>query len=371
MTESVQHDPVAKRLLRCVWRRSLDLLVMSSGWGATRSDTPQIFYGGARAGDVGGPKVKVQRLQQFFPEKLLGFNAVYLLSNAPYLSASAIARLKSRHVPIVLNQNGVFYPGWFAGDWRAKNSEMAIGYHAADHVFYQSAFCKAAADEFLGPRDQSGEILFNAIDTDHFSPRDDFTAARIPYRYLLTGKIGGHLFYRLETAIRGLAGVRAEGLDAALEIAGWLEPDALSRAEHLVNELGIGSHVEFSGSYTQEEAPTIYRRADAYIMTKHNDPCPNTVIEALACGLPIVYSDSGGVPELVVDCGVRLECEKSWEEAKSPQLSDVIAGMLTVQKNHSSLAEKARERAVKTFDIRGWIERHRLVFDQFLNRKDV
>ena len=37
----------------------------------------------------------------------------------------------------------------------------------------------------------------------------------------------------------------------------------------------------------------------------HNDPCPNTVLEALSCALPVVYSNTGGVPELVgPDCGV-------------------------------------------------------------------
>ena len=39
--------------------------------------------------------------------------------------------------------------------------------------------------------------------------------------------------------------------------------------------------------------------SDIYITFTHKDPCPNTVIEAMACGLPVVYSASGGVPELV------------------------------------------------------------------------
>ena len=40
-------------------------------------------------------------------------------------------------------------------------------------------------------------------------------------------------------------------------------------------------------------------------MLKYKDPCPNSVIEAMSCGLPILYSNSGGLPELVNNrCGV-------------------------------------------------------------------
>ncbi len=112
----------------------------------------------------------------------------------------------------------------------------------------------------------------------------------------VTGKIDDHLFYRLDSTLRGLAEARQQGLDCGLVVAGWVAKAPLARARALADELGLSDVVAFSGPYTQEEAPAVYRRADAYVMTKHNDPCPNTVLEALACGLPVLYSDSGGVP---------------------------------------------------------------------------
>ncbi|MDO8877154.1 MAG: glycosyltransferase, partial [Pseudolabrys sp.] len=91
-----------------------------------------VHYGGARVGDVGGPLVKVKRLSEHFPDHPLGFNLVYLLSNAPYLPAPALRLLKARGIPIVVNQNGVFYPGWYAGDWKTPNRIMGEAFHAAD-----------------------------------------------------------------------------------------------------------------------------------------------------------------------------------------------------------------------------------------------
>ena len=65
--------------------------------------------------------------------------------------------------------------------------------------------------------------------------------------------------------------------------------------------------------YTQEQAPNIYQMANAAIMLKQNDPCPNTVIEAMACGLPIIYADNGGLPELVGDnCGYSIQWKESF-----------------------------------------------------------
>ena len=78
--------------------------------------------------------------------------------------------------------------------------------------------------------------------------------------------------------------------------------------------------IQFLGPYTRIAAPLIFQSADAYISLNYNDSCPNCVLEALACGLPVIYSDSGGTPELVSKhCGVPLACEKSWEVQCYPE----------------------------------------------------
>lgn len=118
----------------------------------SRTGEIAVSYGGARAGDYGGTLVKVRLLQSRFPERRFGYSLFYILSNAIYLPEMALARIKHAQVPIVLNQNGVFYPGWYPHGWERENARMA-GIHAdADHVFYQSEFCKRCAERFLGRR---------------------------------------------------------------------------------------------------------------------------------------------------------------------------------------------------------------------------
>lgn len=359
-----------KKLLRDAYTATCGAQVLCN-LAVPRRDTLAVYYGGARRGDFGGPLVKVKRLREYFPEVRWGYNLVYLLSNTPYLPGMALGVLKRRGVPIVHNQNGVFYKAWYEGDWAAQNRRMARSYHAADWVFYQSEFCRRAADKFLGARSGSGEILYNAVDTDHFRPQQRGPdKVRSDYSFLITGKIDRHLYYRLESTIGGLRIACDGGLNARLKVAGWVDNEARSRAESQARELGLAGRVEFAGAYTQEQAPDIYRNADAYVMTKHNDPCPNTVLEALASGLPILYSDSGGVPELAgTEAGVALPCLEDWETTQTPKAEAIGEGMLRIAAGHGAFADAARRRAVERFDIRHWIDRHQAVFQDLIAQR--
>jgi glycosyltransferase involved in cell wall biosynthesis len=356
-------DPFFKTFIRFIYVITQAIHVFANIF-VPRSQGLALYYGGARAGDLGGPLVKVRLLQKFFPEVRWGFNVVYTLSNTPYLPSFALNVLKLLGIPVIHNQNGVFYQGWFQGDWQAMNRKMAIAYHAADWVFYQSEFCRVAANLFLGPRSGPGEILFNAVDTNYYCPRSDWPFLRNDhFTFLLTGKISNYLYYRLESSILGLKTASDFGLQARLLVAGWIESEAKCRAESLVNQLGIGHYVSFTGFYSQEQAPHVYRKADAYIMLKHNDPCPNSVLEAMATGLPILYSDSGGVPELVgPNAGISLPCQRGWDKPYVPSSIDIGFGMQLISERYTSLAKAARFRAVDNFDVAHWIARHREVF---------
>lgn len=360
MTETRRKDPALKAIARAGYRAFTGARALALARPNRVGMIPSVFYGGARAGDSGGPLVKVQRLQSTFPQASGSFNLVYSLSNAPYLSRAVLRQLKARGTRIVHNQNGVFYPGWYAGDWKTENARMAAAYHIADHVFWQSAFCRNCADHFLGQRDGPGEILFNAVDLDHFSPAATPREPRTqPFTFLLTGKIQAHLAYRLEDSIAGLALARSRGLDAKLKIAGLLDAGATAAAKAASKNAGIAEHVHILGSYTQQQAPDIYRSADAYVMTKHADPCPNTVIEAMACGLPVVYVASGGVPELVgTKAGAAVPADDDWERPFRPELSSLADAMLEASADHATMARVARERAIANFDLRIWLAKH-------------
>lgn len=360
-----------KPVLRKIYRMGLGVHSLFSSMSSNDNREPRVYYGGARPGDGGGTLVKVSRLQKIFPEYKYNYNLVYVLSNTAYLPEFSLSTFKKRHVPIVHNQNGVFYPGWYGGDYIKMNLQMSLSYHYADHVFYQSKFCRTCANKYLGERSGAGEILYNAVDVEHFKPLKIVYEGviREPFIYLITGKIDKHLFYRIESTMQAIAKLRLHGMECKLNIAGMLDNYVQKAILILAEELNISKYINVIGSYTQNQAPFIYQQADAYVMTKHNDPCPNTVIEALSCGLPVVYSNSGGVPELVgTSAGIGVDVGDDWEKSLIPSPELLAEAMLSVAENVTKYSQSARERAVSKFNVDDWMIRHKNIFSKLLHR---
>ncbi|MBF0342450.1 MAG: glycosyltransferase family 4 protein [Magnetococcales bacterium] len=63
--------------------------------------------------------------------------------------------------------------------------------------------------------------------------------------------------------------------------------------------LGLENQVRFLGSMEQQELTGHYQAADLFVLPSFGDSCSNTILEAMACGLPIVAARSGGTTELV------------------------------------------------------------------------
>jgi glycosyltransferase involved in cell wall biosynthesis len=314
--------------------------------------------------------VKFQRMQEEFPNSPRGFNILYMVSSRMPYGGEHIARVaRKKGARIVWNQNGVAYPGWHPEGWKQINAPMVSIHAEADHVFYQSEFCRQSAEQFLGERRGRWEILHNAVDTQIFTPAN---AGPAPGSLVLL--LGGtqYQWYRLESALQTLALLRRQGMNARLLVTGrlcWVpdETVAARQARELVDRLGLDTDVRFWGPYTQADAPSIFRQAHLLLHTKVNDPCPGLVVEAMACGLPVVYPHSGGVPELVgEEAGVGVPDKSNWERDVPPDPDALAQAVLTVAGRRDVYAKAARQRAVDRFDLKPWLDRHRYVFDMVL-----
>jgi glycosyltransferase involved in cell wall biosynthesis len=334
--------------------------------GLAPGTEPRVSYGfdiPARSTEAHGGIVKLQSLAARFPHAGRRFNILYLVSSRLPDGAAWLARVaRAKGARVVLNQNGVAYQGWYGDGWEQVNAPLAAVLPLADHVLYQSEFCRTAADRFLGPAPAASEVLYNPVDTDRFTPAASGTSGAT---LLLAGT--QHAVYRVFTALRVVAALAAIMPAVRLLVTGrlrWADSStAAAQVAALAGELGIGDRVEMLGPYTQDQAPEIFRRAGILLHTKYKDPCPTVVLEAMASGLPVVYSHTGGVPELVgEEGGIGVPGADRWDRDEPPDPAALAAAVQAIAGRREQFAEAARRRAVERFDVRRWIARHETVF---------
>lgn len=325
----------------------------------------RVFYGfdqlPGEGEAVAGGTGKFQRLQARFPSSPSDFTLLYLGSSALPRDLRPLLRLSSRRdAPIVVNQDGVGYPGWAGAKTEDVNRPLRRALLAADHVLYQSVFSKRSSDEFLGEPRGRWEVLHNAVDVDHFTPAVHAPAAG---PVLLLGGDQTQA-YRLDLALRTFALVLSRSPEARLLVAGRL----VSSPDALLAELGLRQRVEFVGRYTQRDAPALFRSAHVLLHTKVNDPCPTVVVEAMACGLPVVYPASGGTVELVGDeAGVGVPHPDGWERDEPPAPEAMAEAVDHVLARLPAYGSAARSRAVERFALRPWLDRHAELFAQLVS----
>lgn len=93
-------------------------------------------------------------------------------------------------------------------------------------------------------------------------------------------------------------------LAAMKDVSGWVlslygDGPLLAQLRELSIQLGLNRHVKFKGH--SEDMPNIYRNADLLVLPSLHEGMPNVVLEAMACGLPILATDIGGCRELLQD----------------------------------------------------------------------
>jgi glycosyltransferase involved in cell wall biosynthesis len=101
----------------------------------------------------------------------------------------------------------------------------------------------------------------------------------------------------LSMMLDAIARVRQRLANVVLILVG--EGPQQSVLEARARELGLAETVRFVGYVAQNDTPAWYRTADVFALSSDFDNSPNVVLEAMACGLPIVATDVGGLREYV------------------------------------------------------------------------
>jgi glycosyltransferase involved in cell wall biosynthesis len=268
--------------------------------------------------------MKVEHPRYFLPPKVGMTPAPLLLALS---ASSSIKKMLAAGEDFDLIDAHYFYPDGVAavmlGKWfnkpvviTARGTDISLIPHytlprkmilwAAKHAAGMITVCQALKDEMvsLGLPEKNIVALRNGVDLDLFQPCDrQAERARLNLTRPTLLSVG-HLIPRKgnELIIRAMPQLP----DTDLLIAGDGPEKAMLTA--LAAELGVAERVRFTGVLAQTELRSYYGAADALVLASSREGWANVLLEAMACGTPVVASNVWGTPEVVAtsDAGVLM-----------------------------------------------------------------
>ncbi len=135
--------------------------------------------------------------------------------------------------------------------------------------------------------------IFNIIELDKFSFRE-----RMQLRPIFLSNRNLEAHYGVDSVLRAFALIQRQVPDAWLTVVG----DGRQRQalERLATELNLKQTL-FAGRVEHEEIHRHYSNADVFLNASRIDNQPLSILEAFACGLPVVTTNAGGIPDIVTD----------------------------------------------------------------------
>ncbi len=134
-----------------------------------------------------------------------------------------------------------------------------------------------------------------------------------------------------------------------------------SESERLARELGIFEDVTFLGKQTL--LPEILSASDLMLMPSQSESFGLSALEAMSCGVPVVSSSTGGLPELVV----HGETGYIAEMGDIQRMAKYAIELLSDERKRELFGHNSRKRAVEKFDVNSIVPLYEKVYEEALN----
>ncbi|MEZ4735129.1 MAG: glycosyltransferase [Caldilineaceae bacterium] len=141
------------------------------------------------------------------------------------------------------------------------------------------------------------EIVPNVVDTTVFTPNAQCRPSAPPIRLLFVGNMPPTHVKGIPHLVDALEKLHAKRADWHLDLIG--EGPMRAAYEAQVAAAGLQQQITFHGRKTKREVVAAMQTADLFVLSSTWDNMPCVIIEAMACGLPIVATNVGGIPEMV------------------------------------------------------------------------
>lgn len=226
----------------------------------------------------------------------------------------------------------------------------------ASLIVYQSEFSRTWWERDKGSIDLPSVVIHNGVDLNIFTPNGPEKPPSDRIRVLLVeGNLMGGYEHGLKFALQLVDSLHQSlGTEIELMVVGRVNEDLRSKIREQ-----SAVPVVWQGQVPREEIPKIDRSAQLLFSGDLNPACPNAVIEALACGLPVVAFETGALNELVPASSGRLVAYGTdpWK-LQAPDITSLGIAAQEVLSNLNSFRDGAREWAAKQFNVEKMIDQY-------------
>ncbi len=223
-------------------------------------------------------------------QRLKNTDVIHIMANSGWswhlFAAPAIVLGRFYNKPVIVNYRGGYAADFFSKSWFWVNLTLK----RAQNIVVPSIFLHEVFDDF----GKTSVVIPNVLDKDIFFQEHRKKTDNAPH-LIVTRNL--EAIYDVATTVKAFALVIKEFPKARLSIAGTgPEKQALTK---LITELELNESIYFTGRLGAEEMAKLYQQADIMLNASTVDNTPNSIIEALACGTPVVSTNAGGIPKLV------------------------------------------------------------------------
>jgi len=226
----------------------------------------------------------------------------------------------------------------------------------ASRVIYQSNFVEDIWNKTFGATPAEAQVIYNGVDLQSFSPVGEQSMPDDHIRLLVVeGHLGRGHEMELENAVR-LAENLSKKIPQKVElmVVGDV-PEKLK--QHW--QKNSDQWITWQGIVRREEIARLDRSAHLLFSSELNAGCPNSVIEAMACGLPILGFATGSLPELVAeDAGQTVPYHADHWKLETPEYESLTDAAIQILEDETRYREGARKQAETRFNIENTIHQY-------------
>jgi glycosyltransferase involved in cell wall biosynthesis len=232
---------------------------------------------------------------------------------------------------------------------------------AADLITAKSDFLISVLDQ-LGGYGSKAERIIWGVDPEQFRPLDA-SALRTDYgipasaRIILSPKIL-QPFYNIDVLVGAMALVVSKVPDAHLVVTEYgADPQYRAAIDRQIERLGLAGHVTFVGHVPHDRMPMFYSLAEVAVGIPHSDGLPQTLLEAMACGVPNVVGRLDRYGEITKDGESVL-----FADIEPASVAEAIVRLLQDDALRNSIAAKGREIVVNVANFPLDVRRMELMY---------